>query len=233
MFEKPFLRSPPEHSIWKSRQIWCIDKKMQEKPKWLVLNALCPQPGWTTPFPTMLEPLRSPYPCPLPAPTSPLLHPWFGRYSLNKEDTIGSQDQSSCPTHCHGPTAHHSPLVADLGGGGRHERGGASTCCLCREGEGMVRGPRVSWDASHRDSPTPLPVVTRYCPIPKLPLSLPCHTRAELGGWDDKPGDGVVHETFPALALELLLGNSCTPRQSWASFLVPSCPARLLCVSAL
>lgn len=43
----------------------------------------------------------------------------------------------------------------------------------------MVRGGRAPRDASHGD-------------VPKLPL-------AELGGWDDKSGDGTVHGTFTAL----------------------------------
>lgn len=210
-----------------------LQKKLQKNPKWLILNALHPQPGWSIPFPTTLEPLGSPYPCSLPAPTPHLSHPQFGRYSLNKEDTIGSQDQSSCPTHCHGPAAHHGPLVADLGGGGRHERGGASARCLCGEGEWMGRGAGVPRDASPQGSPAPPPVGTWHCLIPKLPLSLPCHARAELGGWGDEPGDGVVHEAFPTLSLDLLLGEVCTTSQSWTSLSAPSSLAGLLCASGL
>lgn len=112
-----------------------------------------------------------------PPSTQPHLSPLrFGPYSLNKEDTISSQDQSSCPTHCHGPAAHHGPLVADFGGGGWHKGGGAGARRLCGEGEQMVRGGRAPQDASHGD-------------VPKLPLA----------GYDDESGDGTVHGTFTAL----------------------------------
>lgn len=55
-----------------------------------------------------------------------------------------------------------------------------------------------------------LPVRTWHCPVPQLLLSLPCHTRAEMGGQDNEPGDGVVHKTSPALTLNVLLRDACT-----------------------
>lgn len=66
----------------------------------------------------------------------------------------------------------------------------------------MVRGIGVPGDVSHKGSPTFLLVRTWHCPAPRLPLSLLCRTSAELGDRDDEPGDGVVHETFPALTLD-------------------------------
>lgn len=67
---------------------------------------------------------------------------------------------------------------------------------------------------------------------PKLPFSVLYHTRAEVKGWDD-PRDGVIHEAFLTLTVDLLLGDVNAIRQSWASFSSPSRPAEPLCAPAL